>query len=130
MATAETVFRDALLQAGINQLASTATAKSYLRLENAGASALATLYFASPAAFASANVAAGAATATAITGDTSAVAGTLAAVMFYNAVNAKQLAMTVATSTASATDFVISTLTINSGDQITCTALTMTVPAT
>lgn len=125
MATLETVTRNAMLQAFIDQLHATGTALAYIQLESAGGSAVAKLYMSSPEAFVSAS--AGTSTANAIASDTSATGGTADAVVFYDGNDAKILTATLSTSTA--TDFTINDLNIPAGSTVTCTAITVTQPA-
>lgn len=129
MPTCEAAFRNAGMNIGyLNALAATGTARAFIRLENSGDSALAALYFASPSAFPSAS--GGVSSATGIASDLSAVAGTIAKVGVFNGVSARMFTTGIATSTASAQDFIISTLTLTNGDRIDCTAFTLTAPAT
>ncbi len=127
--TLETVARNAACNAVV-ELVDAGEAAGVLEIKtSAGTSALgngevATLTFADPAFGAAAT---GVATAGTITADSSAVGGTAAKAYFYDSDETPILSCSVGTA---ATDIVLSSVTVNEGDTVSVSSLTVTMPAT
>ena len=120
MAVLETVMRNAMADAIDTQINSGTAAT--LVFETSGDVEVATLTFGDPAFGAAAT---GVITANSITDDTSATGGTVAQASIY-ADAAKQMEMTVATSGAESN---MSSLVVAASETVSCSALTITVPA-
>lgn len=122
MATLETSARNAACNAVVDLIDAGAGAGT-LVFETSGDVEVATLTFSDPAF---GNAAAGVATASAITDDTSATGGTVAQASFYDSDSTKVLEATVATSGA---DINLSSLSVGAGDTVSVSSLTVTMPA-
>jgi hypothetical protein len=94
-----------------------------LVFETAADAEVATLTFSDPAF---GNSAVGVATASAITSDTSAAGGTIAQVSAYDSDAAKVFELDAGTS---GTYMIVSSVEVGAGDTVSCSSLTVTVPA-
>jgi hypothetical protein len=122
MPTLETAARNAACDA-IVDLIDAGSGAGTLVFETSGDVEVATLTFSDPA-FGSA--ATGTATASAITSDTDAAGGTIAQASAYDSDSNKVIEFTCGTSGA---DINLSSLSITAGDTVSCSSLTITVPA-
>jgi len=122
MPTLETSARNAACDAIVDLIDAGAGAGT-LQFETSGDVEVATLTFSDPAF---GNAATGTATASAITSDTNATGGTIAQASAYDSNSAKVIEFTCGTSGA---DINLSSLSIASGDTVSCSSLTITVPA-
>lgn len=122
MPTLETAARNAACNAIVDLIDAGAGAGT-LEFETSGDVEVATLTFSDPAF---GNAATGVATASSITDDSSATGGTVAQASFYDSDDNKVLEATVSTSGA---DINLSSLTVGSGDTVSVSSLTVTVPA-
>lgn len=122
MAVLETATRNAMANAIDDQVNAGAGAGT-LVMETSGDVEVATLTF-STTAFGAAST--GTITAASITDDTSATGGTVAQASIYDSDSNKVIEMTVSTSGA---DINMSSLVVAASETISCSALTITVPA-
>lgn len=122
MPTLETAARNAACNA-IVDLVDAGAGAGTLVFQTSGDVEVATLTFSDPAF---GNAATGVATASAITDDSSATGGTVAQASFFDSDANKVLEATVSTSGA---DINLSSLTVGSGDTVSVSSLTVTVPA-
>ena len=123
--TLETSARNAACD-GIVDLVDAGAGAGTLQFETTGDVECATLTFSDPAFGAAAT---GVATASAITDDTNATGGTTGQASFYDSNSAKVLECSV-TATGGGGDIEISSVAIGVGDTVSCSSLTVTVPAT
>jgi len=119
----ETATRNAACDAIVDLI--DVTSAGTLKFETAGDVEVATLTFAATAFGAAA---AGVATAAAIGSDTSATGGTIAQASFYSGTPTKVLECDV-TATGGGGSIEISSLVVGAGDTVSCSSLTVTVPA-
>jgi hypothetical protein len=122
MPTLETATRNAACNAIVDLV--DVSGPGSLVFEAANDSDVATLAFSNPAF---GNAASGVATANAITSDTSANTGTIDHVSIYDGAASKIMECTIATDASE--DFQISSLSVSNGDTVSCSTLTVTVPA-
>jgi len=122
MPTLETSARNAACDAIVDLIDAGAGAGT-LVFETSGDVEVATLTFSDPAF---GDAATGTATASAITSDTNATGGTIAQASAYDSNAAKVIEFTCGTSGA---DINLSSLSITAGDTVSCSSLTVTVPA-
>jgi hypothetical protein len=122
MPTLETAARNAACNA-IVDLIDAGSGAGTLVFETSADAEVATLTFSDPAF---GNAATGTATAGAITSDTSAAGGTIAQASAYDSDDNKVIEFTCGTSGA---DINLSSLSITAGDTVSCSSLTITVPA-
>ena len=122
--TLETAARNAACNAVVDLVDNSGPGD--LVFETSGDAEVATLPF-SATAFGAA--AAGVATADTITDDSSATGGTIAQASFYDGVPTKVLECSV-TATGGGGDIEISSLVVGAGDTVSCSSLTVTMPAT
>ena len=122
MPTLETAARNAACDAVVDLIDAGAGAGT-LVFETSGDVEVATLTFSDPAF---GNAATGTATAGSITSDTNATGGTIAQASAYDSNSAKVIEFTCGTSGA---DINLSSLSITAGDTVSCSSLTITVPA-
>jgi len=122
MPTLETSARNAACDAIVDLIDAGAGAGT-LQFETSGDVEVATLTFSDPAF---GNAASGTATASAITEDSNATGGTIAQASAYDSNAAKVIEFTCGTSGA---DINLSSLSITAGDTVSCSSLTITVPA-
>jgi hypothetical protein len=122
MPTLETAARNAACNA-IVDLIDAGSGAGTLEFETSGDVEVATLTFSDPAF---GNAATGVATAGSITSDTNATGGTVAQASMYDSDSNKVMECTVSTSGA---DINLSSLTVGAGDTVSCSSLTVTVPA-
>jgi len=122
MPTLETAARNAACDAIVDLIDAGAGAGT-LVFETSGDVEVATLTFSDPAF---GNAATGTATAGSITSDTNATGGTIAQASAYDSNSAKVIEFTCGTSGA---DINLSSLSITAGDTVSCSSLTITVPA-
>lgn len=122
MAILESATRTSACDAIVDNIDSGGAAGTCV-FETSGDAAVATCTFSSPA-FAAA--AAGVASANAVTADSAATGGDAAQVSFYDSNSTKVMECTCSTSGA---EFTITSTTIGSGDTVSVTGITVTVPA-
>ena len=122
MPTLETSARNAACNA-IADLVDAGTGAGTLQLETSGDVEVATLTFSDPAF---GNAATGVCTANAITDDSSATGGTVAQASIYDSDSNKILEMTAGTS---GTEMILTSTTIAATETVSCSSLTITVPA-
>jgi hypothetical protein len=122
MPTLETAARNAACNA-IVDLIDAGSGAGTLEFETSGDVEVATLTFSDPAF---GDAATGVATASSITSDTNATGGTVAQASMYDSDSNKVMECTVSTSGA---DINLSSLTVGAGDTVSCSSLTVTVPA-
>jgi hypothetical protein len=108
---------------GIVDLIDAGSGAGNLKFETSGDVEIATLTFSDPAF---GNAATGVATASAITADTSATGGTIAQVSAYDSDNTKVFELDAGTS---GTYMIVSSTSVGVGDTVSCSSLTVTVPA-
>lgn len=125
MATLATSARDAAVN-GVVDLIDAGAGAGKLIFATSGDTTVAALTFSDPAFPPSGSVTPGVSTAEAITSDTNATAGTIAKCRIQDSNAATVMAPTVSTSGA---DINISSLVIGSGDTVTMSSLTVTMPA-
>ena len=121
MATLENAARSAACDAVVDLI--DVAGPGTMVFETAADAEVATLTFSATAFGAAAN---GVATAASITSDTSAAGGVIEHCSFYSGTPTKILEATVATSNEEIT---ISSLTVGAGDTVSCSSLTVTMPA-
>ena len=122
MPTLETPARNAAAD-GVVDLIDAGAGAGTLEFETSGDVEVATLTFSDPAFGAAAS---GVATASAITQDSSATGGTVAQASAYDSDSNKVIEFTVSTSGA---DINISSLTVAATETVSCSSLTVTMPA-
>ena len=110
---------------GIVDLVDAGAGAGTLKFETTGDVEVATLTFSDPAFGAAAT---GVATASAITSDTSATGGTVAQASFYDSDTNKVLECSV-TASGGGGDIILSSLAVGATDTVSCSSLTVTVPA-
>jgi hypothetical protein len=108
---------------GIVDLIDAGAGAGTLVFETSGDVAVATLTFSDPAF---GNAATGVATASAITSDTNAAGGTIAQCSAFDSVPTKVFELDAGTS---GTYMIVSSTTVGAGDTVSCSSLTVTVPA-
>jgi len=125
MATLSTAARNAACDAIVDLIdGGSGDANGDLQFQTSGSSAVATLQF-SATAFGSAST--GVATAAAITSDTNAAGGTTTKAVIRDKSNATVMTVTVGTS---GSEINLSSVAIGSGDTVSVSSLTVTMPAT
>lgn len=120
----ETSARNAACN-GIVDLVDAGAGAGALKFETSADVEVATLTFSDPAFGAAAT---GVATASAISSDTNATGGTVAQASFYDSDTNKVLECSV-TAPAGGGDIELSSLSVGAGDTVSCSSLTVTVPA-
>jgi hypothetical protein len=122
MPTLETATRNAACDAIVDLV--DVSGPGSLVFEASNDSDVATLVLSNPGF---GDAATGVATANSITSDTSANTGTIDHVSLYDGASTKIMECTIATDASA--DFQISSLSVSNGDTVSCSSLTVTVPA-